>query len=407
MKAHIPPIVPILLFFAVALACHRRTDRTVKEIGLMLDSLQLAYAPDGRMAVWNMEVTASSGTIALNGEVDRKGAFEAVRGSVSDRFPGIEIALKLLPERESGRLVNGVVSNSVANMRSKPGHRAEMVTQALLGTPVRVLKEENGWCLVQTPDKYLGWVELSAVVGLDEAKLEDYKAAEKIIFTEQCGLSYKEPDEDSQPVTDLVTGCILPVISASQGFYEVIYPDSTRAWVRKQDARDAMEIFTMELSGEKVAKTALRFHGIPYLWGGTSSKAVDCSGLTSLVFFMNGAILMRDADQQSRQGRVVATEYTGQGLLPGDLLFFGRKAAGAEPGKVSHVAVYLGGSEFIHASENLGRVGISSLDSTRANYIPDYREIFLKAVRPTEGEQEGFRPIVNNEFYREIINTTE
>jgi SH3-like domain-containing protein len=407
MKAHIPPIVPILLFFAVALACHRRTDRTVKEIGLMLDSLQLAFAPDGRMAVWSMEVTVSSGSIALNGEVDRKGAFEAIEGSVSDRFPGVDIALKLLPEGDTGRLVNGLVNNSVANIRSKPGHRAEMVTQALLGTPVRILKEENGWCLIQTPNLYLGWVERSVVMPLDKTGLSGYKRADKFIFTKQYGFSCSEPEDDSQPVTDLVTGCMLPVISASQEFYEVVYPDSTRAWVRKQDARDAMEVLAMELSGEKVAKTALRFHGIPYLWGGTSSKAVDCSGLTSLVFFMNGAILMRDADQQSRQGRVVATEYRGEELLPGDLLFFGRKAAGAEPAKVSHVAIYLGGSEFIHASETLGRVGISSLDSTRADYIPGYREIFLKAVRLTEGEQEGCQPIMKNEFYREIINTME
>ena len=153
--------------------------------------------------------------------------------------------------------------------------------------------------------------------------------------------------------------------------------------------------------------SVLEFNGIPYLWGGSSSKAIDCSGLTSNVFFMNGTLLPRDADQQALCGKEISTEYDYENLMPGDLLFFGRKASQEQPESVSHVAIYLNDSEFIHAAGFRDRVSLNSMDSTRENFIPDYPEIFVRSVRILGEELNGFEPITENIFYKEIINTTE
>jgi len=93
---------------------------------------------------------------------------------------------------------------------------------------------------------------------------------------------------------------------------------------------------------EELVKTAKSFLGVPYLWGGTSAETgFDCSGLTMTIYQLNGLNLPRSSRDQFEAGTPIDQDQ----LQRGDLLFF----AMSGPGKVSHVAVYLGGGEFIHA----------------------------------------------------------
>ena len=91
----------------------------------------------------------------------------------------------------------------------------------------------------------------------------------------------------------------------------------------------------------RITRTAMRFLGAPYSWGGTSYGGVDCSGLVYTVFARNGIELPRMADEQFGQGRRIAMSL----LMPGDLVFFETYTSGA-----SHVGIYLGNGRFIHAS---------------------------------------------------------
>jgi len=98
--------------------------------------------------------------------------------------------------------------------------------------------------------------------------------------------------------------------------------------------------------------------GSPYLWGGYSSKASDCSGFVKLIYFSQGIILARDASQQARYGESVDFKSINN-LQTGDLLFFGRSEA-----QITHVGFYLEKGNFIHDS---GKVCISSIDPVDSN----------------------------------------
>lgn len=394
----------LLLFVLVfTTACTSRADRTLVALTLMLDSLEAQHAPDTRVELWKLSMQKSGPEIILDGELANPVAYQALIYSLQENFPDVANHLKLLPEEDPGRLVNALVNNSVAHLRRAPSSKTELVSQALLGSPLKILKEEEGMYFIQLADGYLGWVNVNEVHFMEAEELEVYRNMDKLIYTSQYGFAYSEPDENSLPVADLVIGCLLPLLSEQGAFYETVYPDGRQAWVKKPEVLPAAEVFYSNVTGEAIVETALSYYGIPYLWGGASAKNLDCSGFVSNVYFMNGLQMPRDADQQSLCGKELSTEYSSEGLLKGDLLFFGRKASAGEDERVSHVAIYMGNNEFIHAAGYRDRVGINSMDSTQANYIDSYPEIFVRATRILGEVGNGFSPITENPYYKDII----
>lgn len=409
LKMNRYPRLLILLFIALAGfgACTSQAEKTVSELNTLLGELKLEYAPDDRIEWWEIAAAEVEGVIVLKGEVASKEAYKAVVQRVDARFSEVKNELLLLPEGDDGQLVNGLVNNSVIHLRREPSSTKELVTQALLGAPVRILKTEGGKSLIQIPDGYIGWVNRAEVHAVDREELAAYREAEKVVYTAQYGLSYSEPDMGSMPVTDLVIGNILSKVTEESGYTQVKYPDGRLGWVKSSELVPAGEIFFKTILKENLVQTALKYHGIPYLWGGTSSKNIDCSGLVSNVYFLNGIQLPRDADMQALIGRELTTDFVPEGLEPGDLLFFGRKASEGKEERVTHVAMYIGDGEYIHSAGYRERVGINSMVSTTDNFIESYPDIFVRAVRIIGEEYDGFRPISENAFYKEIISDTQ
>lgn len=116
---------------------------------------------------------------------------------------------------------------------------------------------------------------------------------------------------------------------------------------------------TAELpSGNRIQimlKHALALLGTPYRWGGTSTHGFDCSGLVGYVFQNTlGIELPRVSRDMAKSGELVSERTK---LTPGDLVFFGRK------GRVSHVGIYVGEGQFVHAPRTGKDVMVSRLDS--------------------------------------------
>jgi len=89
---------------------------------------------------------------------------------------------------------------------------------------------------------------------------------------------------------------------------------------------------------------AKSFLGTPYVWGATGPKTFDCSGFTKWVYRDIGITIPRVSKDQARVGEYVSY----QNLVRGDMVFFDTKRH--RSGKVTHVGIYLGSGNFIHAS---------------------------------------------------------
>lgn len=412
MKRFYHPFVLAGLMLILS-ACTSRLERTRTELELLLDSMHSAYATDDRFDYWGLSLTEAEGILILQGEVTSREAYEAVLQELDIRYPEVRNEMLLIPEGGVEPLVDALVNNSVIHLRRHPSSKTELITQARLGAPVRILMEKGSKSLIRVPDGYIGWVNTPEVFPLEPEALVAYRQADKIIYNRQYGFSYSEASTASLPVSDLVIGNILSKTGEQGEFYEVRYPDGRMGWVKKDEVVPAEEIFFKTTTKEDVVRTAMQFHGIPYLWGGTSSKNIDCSGLMSTAYFLNGTQLPRDADLQSHCGRVVSTQFTAEGLEPGDLLFFGSKATEEQEESVTHVALYMGNGEFIHSAGYRERVSINSMDPEQDNFIESYPDIYLRTVRiigeePDIGEDpQGFRPIYENVFYKEIIQSTD
>lgn len=325
------------------------------------------YAPDSRVNVFTVKGIKSGKKLILKGETDNFIVKDELVKSFSPKFREVIDSIQLLPESNLSS-THAVVNVSVANLRTTPSHPSELATQAIFGTPVLVLKKENDWYLIQTPDKYIAWVDAPAITFLNKAEFENWQNSSKIIATVTYGIIYTSDSINSLPVSDFIAGNIFQLKEDyfSNDFIKIVLPDKRQGFVKKSEF-EILDIFISEhniVSSEKLINTAKQFIGIPYLWGGTSIKGLDCSGFTKTVFFLNGLIIPRDASQQVLAGDKVEIDEQYSKLKPGDLLFFGSKRADNSD-RITHVGMYLGNGSFIHES---GCVKIESLHKSDDNY---------------------------------------
>lgn len=268
-----------------------------------------------------------------------------------------------------------LVSLSVANLRSQPAHSAELASQLTMGTPVRILDSDHSWLKIETPEGYEGWMHRSSLARLSDGDFNRWRNSPRMIVTsipEIVCYASASGDEPRGIVSDLVNGCIVETANntLTDGRRKIILPDKREAWV----SADAVEPFDrwaeQQYSPDKIVDMAMSMMGRPYLWGGTSTKGLDCSGLTKVCHFANGIILRRDASQQAITGQRIDRRDT-DSLTRGDLLFFGNGATG----RVTHVAMYDADGRYVHSSQ---RVKVNKLSADDRHYgSTDY----LHAVR--------------------------
>jgi cell wall-associated NlpC family hydrolase len=157
-------------------------------------------------------------------------------------------------------------------------------------------------------------------------------------------------------------------------------------------------------TAENIIKTAKQFIGVPYMWGGTSIKAVDCSGFCKSTYFLNGIVLARDASQQCLTGDNVdiskyvdGSEHTREALAnlkKGDLIFFGTKATAEKKERITHVGIYIENGIFIHSAT---KVRINSLIPTDANYYDGSKRLVrAQRILGNQDKGKGIVSVVND-----------
>tara|TARA_R110002051_G_scaffold199877_1_gene266899 strand:+ start:23650 stop:24831 length:1182 start_codon:yes stop_codon:yes gene_type:complete len=366
------------LVFLFAFSCTSKIENN-NYLGDELEAIQKEFAPDKRVALWAIDVEKIENTFVLKGESNLPDAVEALKNNLNRANISFVDSIQLLPSSALNNMTLGLVTISVANLRSDPKHSAELATQATLGTPVKIYKNDGSWSLIQTPDNYLSWVDNAGIVPMTVLDFEIWKARPKIIYTDLFGSTYSAPDSRSQVVSDIVAGGILTLLSEEGDFYKAEYPDGRIAYITKAEA-EVYELWLAKTkpSEENLVATSKKLMGLPYLWGGTSTKGVDCSGYTKTIYFLNGIILPRDASQQIHTGEFIDESQDFKNLIPGDLLFFGKKATDTSAERVIHVGMWIGNNEFIHSS---GQVRVSSVDKNAANFDAYNLNRYLRTKR--------------------------
>lgn len=364
----------VLVFFTMACVDRPRDISFTEEI----DAIKREFAPDGRVALFDISAVPQNGNIVLKGESNLPHALDALKGKLVELNANVIDSVQILPSTALQGKTQAVINVSVANLRSNPKHSAELATQATLGTPVSVLKKEGGWYYIQTPDKYLSWVDDGGIALMDAKRFEEWKTGDKIMYTKTYGHAYVDDGED-ELVSDLVAGDVLEFVSRAKHHFVVRYPDGRRAMVRSEEAENYSEwLKTMNATPDRLVASSKNLMGVPYLWGGTSTKGVDCSGFTKTVYFLNGMVIPRDASQQVHTGRQIDENGNFKDLEKGDLLFFGRKATDSTDERVVHVGMWIGNDEFIHASN---RVRVSSVNKDAPNFDAYNLNRYLRTKR--------------------------
>ena len=363
----------------------------------IIEEVTEEFAPDKRVALFNVEAEERQQELVLRGESNLPEAVEKLRTRLQEEQISYTDSIRILPEENMKETSNALVKISVANLRSNPQHSAELATQATLGTPLKVYKEEDSWFLVQTPDKYFAWVDKGGIQLLSESEINTWLEAPKVIYTKAFGESYKEAGEDSEVVSDLVAGNVFELLGEENGFYKVKYPGGQTAFIKSESAQKYEDwVASRNPSGENLVQTSKSLMGLPYLWGGTSPKGVDCSGYTKTVFFLNGIVIPRDASQQVHTGKLVDSTRNFENLIAGDLLFFGRPATDSTSEKVVHVGMWIGDNKFIHS---MGSVHISTVDKTSSDFDEYNYNRYLRTKRLINEDPAGLIYLDKKDIY--------
>jgi gamma-D-glutamyl-L-lysine dipeptidyl-peptidase len=335
-----------------------------------------AKAIDQRETVFEINLSTENGQLIVAGETDQPELKSSLLLELKTFNPVDRISV--LPDSTVGEKMFGLINLSVANLRTEPNHAAELATQALLGTPVKMLQFKNGWYRIQTPDNYISWVDDDGLFPVNETELEKWKESKRVIFTGDNGTIFENPDFGN-PVSDVTTGNILLEVDRKPRVIRVQLPDGRTGFTEPENWLD-FDIFrnTVQPDSAAIRLLAAQLTGRPYLWGGTSARAMDCSGFVKTIYFMNGIVLARDASLQVKQGILADTLVNPASFQTGDLLFFGQKASETSKERVTHVALSLGGNEFIHAS---GRIKMNSFNPESPVFSEFRKTSFIRARR--------------------------
>lgn len=238
------------------------------------------------------------------------------------------------------------VNVDCANIYAEGNYRSAIVTQAVLWEKLKVLTAGKQFSEVVCEDGYQGWISNHQinVAGF----LYDLKMVTAVFKN-----IYEKDSEKAEVVRTAGAGCYLPSLTEKEKWCETILPDGRKGWIEssifKINENDPADVIT------SLSRT---FLGIPYFWGGKTSRGLDCSGFVQLLHKIAGIKIRRDSPMQFEDARAV-----GEDILsgnPGDLLFFSENGS-----RITHVALKLKNNEIIHAR---GMVKINSLEKDSLLY---------------------------------------
>ena len=225
----------------------------------------------------------------------------------------------------------GVCHLGIISVRADKDDRSELVTQLLYGDTYTVLELKKKWCRIRLDaDSYEGWISKNQCFTLEACEWESLLSKKPNYTTDLFSFSHQQ------------NGIMFPIPLGSNLAVQTLLSHQHEG--EKNDKKNQRE---------DLVKTAYLYLNAPYLWGGKSPLGIDCSGLSQMVYRINGYQLHRDASQQAKQGQTLSFIEESQA---GDLAFFDDPE-----GNIIHVGILLPNHKIIHAH---GQVRIDGIDQT-------------------------------------------
>ncbi|MGN0182700.1 MAG: NlpC/P60 family protein [Candidatus Ornithomonoglobus sp.] len=297
-----------------------------------------------------------------------------------------------------------------ADLKTEPNEDSETIGTMNGAEQVEILESTEGWYKIMA-DGQSGYVK-SELVTLDKGDAEEtalqYDHYKKANVTAASGLTVRASgSENAASLGSVNDGDNVIIVDQEGDYIKILYGDdykegyvinigleTTGEWIEKDDvhaeikriaaekaeaarkeeiakqnAKNASSVYVTTDSsasseststssssskGQAIVNSAMKYLGVPYVWGGTSPSGFDCSGLVQYVCSQNGISVPRVAASQRGAGQYVSRE----NLQPGDLVFFSRG------GGVSHVGIYIGNGNMIHAPQTGDVVKVSSIETS-------------------------------------------
>ncbi len=231
----------------------------------------------------------------------------------------------------------------------KPDLSSQHIDEALFGMKCDILEENGDFFKVKTEYGYEGFV-------LKASLCDSEYEPDGIVISPSADV-YPIPKLYHAPEYVLPRGSRVKLGEKAEDerFREIILPSGEKKYIfnrlavpftlkKDEDRKNENE----EMFRDNIVKTAKKYEGTCYRWGGKTISGIDCSGLAFMSYYLNGYYIFRDAkpDFQTRFRKIPWSE-----VKKGDLLYY--------PG---HVAIYMGNGEIIHSSSSYGCVIVNDLD---------------------------------------------
>jgi gamma-D-glutamyl-L-lysine dipeptidyl-peptidase len=307
--------------------------------------------------------------MTISGATTIPAAGDLFRRLVEEAGVRADFDLRLLPDPALGPRTEALVRAPIAPVYRRPTMSSTQVTQYVLGVRLTLLSRRGRFFRVRGEDAHVGWVHRGY---LARGEVEWALAWERAEQGEPVvSLGAEVQDQADRVFARLPWGA--RVIQQAGG--RILLPDGRAGHIGSGEVVAADRLSDrFPPRGESVIRTARRWLGAPYLWGGVTPHGVDCSGLIQSVCWIHGIALPRDSDMQALLGVEIDPGPDFAYLDAGDLAVF------AEKRRVNHVALSLGGSHIIHASAGNGTVDLNDLRG-ELDYERFLRRIFRGARR--------------------------
>lgn len=319
-----------------------------------------AQFADKRIYYCDLTANEQNGSIMLTGAVLDKETITAVSDHLRTNLSTHNIDSSQVTILRKTEPILLHVSTTITSLHNDPSWRSEQTTQLLNGQAVELLQEKGTWAFIRQMDGYLGWIYRPYISDATPPQNEYW-------VYEPVALLKDKPTPDAKLVSRVLGGTAVFVQDTQNGWAKIELVGGLTGWLPAEQLRpqNSQPKDEHALRAQMIAD-AHTLMGVPYLWGGSSAYGIDCSGFAQLIHRLSGMTLLRDADMQMENGRVVASNYQ-----PGDLFFFGDSGGHR---RVSHVGISLGGWEMIHASRSKNGVYIDNVQA-----VDHLRDSFLGA----------------------------